>query len=138
MAVAARLSGGPVTAKAARQQPLHHMFPQGKFDYENPYGIRSRSNLVLVYEIVKIITRRRKPPSVCLERGSPGATCCKGHCVDTRSSIAHCGRCHHVCKHGKTCCGGRCVDLRKDRKNCGDCFVHCPKKCSFGMCDYAG
>ncbi|XP_040381253.1 stigma-specific STIG1-like protein 1 [Oryza brachyantha] len=81
---------------------------------------------------------RRKPPSVCLERGSPGATCCKGHCVDTRSSIAHCGRCHHVCKHGKTCCGGRCVDLRKDRKNCGDCFVHCPKKCSFGMCDYAG
>uniref|UniRef100_A0A0E0JGC4 4Fe-4S ferredoxin-type domain-containing protein n=1 Tax=Oryza punctata TaxID=4537 RepID=A0A0E0JGC4_ORYPU len=82
---------------------------------------------------------KRKPPSVCLEKGSPGATCCKGVCVDTESSFAHCGNCNHVCKYGETCCGGHCVDLLNDSKNCGDCFVHCPsKKCSFGLCDYAG
>ncbi|XP_052140843.1 stigma-specific STIG1-like protein 3 [Oryza glaberrima] len=82
---------------------------------------------------------KRKPPSVCREPGSPGATCCKGACVDTESSFAHCGSCNHVCKYGETCCGGHCVDLLSDGKNCGDCFVRCPsKKCSFGLCDYAG
>ncbi|KAF0920820.1 hypothetical protein E2562_037293 [Oryza meyeriana var. granulata] len=81
---------------------------------------------------------KRKPPSVCLEPGSPGATCCKGTCVDTDSSFAHCGNCNRVCKYGETCCGGHCVDLLNDRKNCGDCFVQCPKKCNFGLCDYAG
>ncbi|KAL5223024.1 hypothetical protein ABZP36_027737 [Zizania latifolia] len=80
----------------------------------------------------------RKPPSVCLEPGSPGATCCKGTCVNTDSSFAHCGNCNKACKYGQTCCGGHCVDLLNDGNNCGNCFVQCPKtKCNFGLCDYA-
>ncbi|KAG8052555.1 hypothetical protein GUJ93_ZPchr0001g32310 [Zizania palustris] len=81
----------------------------------------------------------KKPPSVCLEPGSPGTTCCNGTCVDTASSFAYCGNCNKTCKFGQTCCGGHCVDLLNDSNNCGDCFVQCPKtKCNFGLCGYAG
>ncbi|KAF7036101.1 hypothetical protein CFC21_046855 [Triticum aestivum] len=82
----------------------------------------------------------RKPPSVCLEPGSPGNTCCKGTCTNTLSSVEHCGNCNRKCKYGDTCCDGKCVDLLKDKKNCGECSNQCAKsvKCEFGMCDYAG
>ncbi|KAL6627071.1 hypothetical protein ACP70R_030797 [Stipagrostis hirtigluma subsp. patula] len=82
---------------------------------------------------------RKKPPSVCLEPGSPGKTCCKGMCVDTEYSWEHCGNCNRSCKYGKTCCAGKCVDLLTDKKNCGACGNRCSSNdCNFGFCNYAG
>jgi hypothetical protein len=81
----------------------------------------------------------KKPPSVCLEPGSPGKTCCKGMCVDTEYSNQHCGNCNKTCKFGDTCCAGKCVNLLTDRNNCGACGVSCSShSCTFGFCNYAG
>ncbi|PNT70250.1 hypothetical protein BRADI_2g08690v3 [Brachypodium distachyon] len=85
----------------------------------------------------------KKPPSVCLEPGSPGKTCCKGPgpvgaCTDLASSLLHCGSCNRTCKVGQVCCSGKCSDLLSDKKNCGGCSKECSKKCQYGMCDYAG
>ncbi|CAO2161773.1 unnamed protein product [Urochloa humidicola] len=79
----------------------------------------------------------KKPPSICLEPGSPGATCCKGACVDTEHSFQHCGNCNRTCKYTQTCCQGKCVNTFTDEKNCGGCGVRCRTKCTNGYCDYA-
>jgi hypothetical protein len=79
----------------------------------------------------------KKPPSICLDPGSPGATCCKGACVDTEYSFQHCGNCNKACKYSQTCCEGKCVNTFTDRKNCGGCGVRCRTKCTNGYCDYA-
>ncbi|XP_062208266.1 protein STIG1-like [Phragmites australis] len=79
----------------------------------------------------------KKPPTICLQPGSPGATCCKGMCVDTEYDSLHCGNCNRTCDYPKACCGGKCVDTFTDKKNCGGCGVQCRKKCSNGYCDYA-
>ncbi|KAL6850268.1 hypothetical protein ACP4OV_020895 [Aristida adscensionis] len=81
----------------------------------------------------------KKPPSVCLEPGSPGATCCKGKCVNTEYTWEHCGNCNRACKYGETCCAGKCVNLLTDKKNCGACGNQCSSHdCTFGFCSYAG
>ena len=79
----------------------------------------------------------KKPPSICLEPGSPGATCCKGTCVDTEHSFQHCGSCNKTCKYTQTCCEGKCVNTFTDKKNCGGCGVRCRTRCTNGYCDYA-
>ncbi|CAO2186402.1 unnamed protein product [Urochloa humidicola] len=79
----------------------------------------------------------KKPPSICLEPGSPGATCCKGACVDTDHSFQHCGNCNRTCKYTQTCCQGKCVNTFTDHNNCGGCGVRCRTKCTNGYCDYA-
>ncbi|RLM93055.1 stigma-specific STIG1-like protein 1 [Panicum miliaceum] len=80
---------------------------------------------------------RKKPPSICLEPGSPGATCCKGTCVDTEHSFQHCGSCNKTCRYTQTCCEGKCVNTFTDKKNCGGCGVRCRTRCTNGYCDYA-
>ncbi|XP_062183022.1 stigma-specific STIG1-like protein 3 [Phragmites australis] len=81
----------------------------------------------------------KKPPSICLEPGSPGATCCKGMCIDTEYNTHHCGNCNRSCKYGETCCAGKCVNLLTDKKNCGECGNQCSSHdCTFGFCNYAG
>lgn len=79
----------------------------------------------------------KKPPTICLQPGSPGATCCKGTCVDTDHSFEHCGNCNKMCKYTQTCCRGKCVNTFTDSKNCGGCGVRCRTKCTNGYCDYA-
>ncbi|ONM28106.1 stigma-specific STIG1-like protein 4 [Zea mays] len=79
----------------------------------------------------------KKPPSICLSPGSPGATCCRGTCVDTEYSSQHCGNCNKMCKLAQACCQGNCVNTLTDEKNCGGCGVKCRTKCTNGYCDYA-
>ncbi|PWZ08478.1 Stigma-specific STIG1-like protein 1 [Zea mays] len=79
----------------------------------------------------------KKPPSICLSPGSPGATCCQGACVDTNHSFQHCGNCNKMCKFAQTCCEGKCANTFTDKRNCGGCGVKCRTKCTNGYCDYA-
>lgn len=70
-------------------------------------------------------------------------TVCGSACVDTRTSLAHCGGCGVVCAveggtptcaagtcerrcpTGMSPCGTRCLDLRADPMNCGACDARC-------------
>ncbi|KAJ1281783.1 hypothetical protein BS78_03G000500 [Paspalum vaginatum] len=79
----------------------------------------------------------KKPPSICLQSGSPGPTCCKGTCVDTENSFQHCGNCNKTCEYTQMCCQGKCVNTFTDENNCGGCGVKCRTKCTNGYCDYA-
>ncbi|RLN30666.1 protein STIG1-like [Panicum miliaceum] len=101
-------------------------------------GLPARRSRFLAANALPSYECSKKSASVCLEPGSPGATCCGGQCVDTVSSPYHCGGCNKVCKnrHG-TCCGGRCVDLDSHKDNCGRCGNQCSNKCNYGFCDYA-
>ncbi len=82
-------------------------------------------------------------------------TMCGAECVDTRSSVQHCGGCGQPCAVGEVCssgtcegscastlldCGGSCVDVSSDPAHCGDCDVACPPvlggtpTCDMGVC----
>jgi hypothetical protein len=65
---------------------------------------------------------------------------CGGQCVDTQTSLAHCGDCHSPCDAGETCvlgscttgcappliaCGASCVDPATDPAHCGGCDTPC-------------
>ena len=102
-------------------------------------GLTPTRSRFLAANALPVYDCSKKSASVCLERGSPGATCCGGQCVDTMSSPYHCGGCNKVCKSRRgNCCGGRCVDLDFDKDNCGRCGNQCGnKKCNYGFCDYA-
>lgn len=70
-----------------------------------------------------------------------GRALCVGQCVDTATSLEHCGACGRACSMGQRCeagacvtpceaprvlCGGACVDSRSDATNCGGCGTVCP------------
>jgi len=83
-----------------------------------------------------------------------GATACTGSlklcdtgCVDTSTSMAHCGKCDNPCTGSRTCssgscvcpsgytdCNGDCVDTKIDAQNCGGCGKACTGVCSAGSC----
>ncbi len=90
-----------------------------------------------------------------------GLTRCGDTCVDTQSSLAHCGACNALCAPGArtlsaACTAGRCVltcsptfgncdgvasngcevDGYNDRTNCGGCGLVCPGtlRCMNGVC----
>ncbi|WP_255636740.1 MXAN_6577-like cysteine-rich protein [Hyalangium versicolor] len=86
------------------------------------------------------------PPSSC----STGQQC-GGVCVDTQSSLQHCGGCDQACSAGQVCsqgacksqcaqgqteCGGTCVDTRSNVSNCGSCGTACSESqvCKDGGC----
>lgn len=72
--------------------------------------------------------------SVC-----PGTlTSCDGDCVDTRSSLNHCGACGRACVEGTFClegtcadscpltiCGSECADTTSSPVHCGECDMAC-------------
>jgi hypothetical protein len=82
----------------------------------------------------------------------PGATqACGGACVDTLTSLSHCGRCGNACASGESCdggtcalrcpmgllnCGGRCVDVGRNNLHCGRCDAACEagRLCEGGSC----
>jgi formylglycine-generating enzyme required for sulfatase activity len=78
---------------------------------------------------------------------------CGSACVDTSTSLAHCGGCGVVCAveggtptcaagtcerrcpAGQSSCGTRCVDLRTDPSNCGACGTRCASgACGASVC----
>ncbi len=93
-------------------------------------------------------------PDVLVDTGqdrvcATGLTMCGINCVDTSSSLTHCGRCDNPCVNGSTCvsstcvcsaglrqCAGRCVDLRTDPAHCGACGSICtaPALCLASVC----
>ncbi len=85
-------------------------------------------------------------PGSSSSSGSSGQSCgknqvrCDDVCVDTQSSVSHCGKCGNACNKGEMCvkgkctakctvnqCGDTCVDLSSDAANCGMCNVQCGK-----------
>src|SRR5690606_472135 len=83
-----------------------------------------------------------------------GLEACDGTCVDTRSSVDHCGVCGNACFEGQIChegdclcagftleCSGECIDPSRDVRHCGTCDNACvqlangePPKCLAGEC----
>jgi len=88
-----------------------------------------------------------------------GETDCGGVCVDTRTSVAHCGgcespcpdavggaprceagRCADPCPGEPIACGGRCTDVVANNDHCGECDLVCPSAqggqalCGAGEC----
>ena len=74
--------------------------------------------------------------------GVGSSACCDHACVNTATSLTHCGACGAACN--KTdCCAGRCVDAQSDLMNCGGCGKACPAKnnvptCAGGTCGTGG
>jgi hypothetical protein len=69
-------------------------------------------------------------------------------CVDTQSTVEHCGACNSTCKPGSVCvkgecqcppelldCADECADPSRSRLNCGSCGNGCAKYCLLGQCD---
>jgi len=74
---------------------------------------------------------------------------CGSSCVDTQSSLLHCGGCGAACAPGLACdtgqcvcggggklCGSSCVDTATDDANCGGCGQACGagEACVAGTC----
>lgn len=79
-----------------------------------------------------------------------GQTECKGACVDTTQSNAHCGACENSCGDRKVCqqsrcacrsdlleCSGDYADINNDDKHCGGCGKSCKsyEACRSGKCE---
>ena len=99
--------------------------------------------------------RARGTAGRCGERCPTGSTCslgrcvtrcdftdCSGSCVNTSSSVLHCGGCdmrcrldevctsgrcvsRTICPRGTVACGNSCVDTQTDEANCGSCGTRC-------------
>jgi hypothetical protein len=82
----------------------------------------------------------------------PGQIDCDGMCVDTSTSVDHCGTCGNDCAGDQVCgngtcaaacpidqlkCDGTCADPLTDAANCGGCGRACAMGdiCSFGECE---
>ena len=92
---------------------------------------------------------------------SSGLTNCGGSCVNTQTSIQHCGKCNSPCSSGQSCSGGKCGNyavamtlgpqalctasgklwcsgtcVSQDSSNCGSCGNKCAagQGCSGGSC----
>jgi hypothetical protein len=78
---------------------------------------------------------------------------CGSACVDTNTSLFHCGGCNAACAAGQSCqagkcacpagatlCGGRCVNTASDAAHCGGCGTVCGagKSCLQGSCVCTG
>ncbi len=74
---------------------------------------------------------------------------CAGTCVNTQTSIVHCGVCERACGNGKSCvegkcvcpsgqedCGAVCVELKSSVEHCGACNNACVggATCQSGQC----
>ena len=76
---------------------------------------------------------------------------CGSDCVDTNTSLLHCGACDSPCSGGEMCsqgscgsdcaapevqCGSQCVDTNTDTSHCGFCDNACQpgQTCSSGQC----
>ncbi|XP_068640784.1 protein GRIM REAPER-like [Aristolochia californica] len=48
-------------------------------------------------------------PTICYVKGSPGPSCCRKLCVDTKTDPRNCGECKLKCKSKDICCRGQCI-----------------------------
>ena len=67
-----------------------------------------------------------------VDGGTQSMACCDHLCVDTATSVPHCGRCNSGCM--ATCCQGTCADLTADAKNCGACGKPCGAQNNTPVC----
>lgn len=94
------------------------------------------------------------PPDVAIDNPPAcpaGQLRCGDVCVDTATSVAHCGRCGSACGAGLSCaqgtcilacpagqvgCGTTCADLRSNTSHCGACGRACRagQTCNAGDC----